>query len=535
VADRGKPGSEVTQDEHYELPQGWVWASLGTVCVVNPRHERDALPNEASVSFIPMAAVDQQSGSISGSVARPYGEVRKGFTHFGEGDVLFARITPCMENGKIAVARDLVNGLGCGTTEFHVLRPLGGILPEYIYRYLRQESFRRTAAANMSGTAGQLRVPTDYIRSVRLPLAPLAEQRRIVAKIEALFEQSRTARQALDRIPPLLKKFRQSVLAAAFRGDLTRDWREQHPDVEPASVLLERIRAERRRAWEEDLRAKGKDPRKAKYEELRPVASSDLPELPEGWVWSTMDEVTCRITSGSRAWKRRCGTGTATFILSQNVRPGFLDFSNRTRVDAPCDSEAVRTRVEVGDILVTIVGNTGETCMILEDPGEAYVCQSVALIRPIERLTGRWFGLYLESEQGGQRQFRDFQYGMGRAHLGLWHLRQTLVPLAPLDEQFQITGKIDELLSQTAGIEKAMEKARRQAEKLEQSILALAFRGELVPPDPNDEPASTLLDRIRQQHLESMTRRGRRIARSRHKAKKASQQAQGSMFGRVRT
>ncbi len=238
MTDSGKINTEPTQEGRYELPDGWAWAPIGDVCTVNPRHQPGALTDDTPVSFVPMAAVDHQSGAITAGDAKPYGQVRKGFTHFSEGDVLFARITPCMENGKAAVARGLINGLGCGTTEFHVLRPLGGILSEYVYHYLRQESFRRAAAANMSGTAGQLRVPTDYMKSVELPLAPLPEQQRIVAKIEGLFEQSRTARQALDRIPPLVKKFRQSVLATAFRGDLTRDWREQHLELDSAATLL---------------------------------------------------------------------------------------------------------------------------------------------------------------------------------------------------------------------------------------------------------------------------------------------------------
>ena len=323
------------------------------------------------------------------------------------------------------------------------------------------------------------------------------ESHHLLNDLNDLYRSGRTARQALDHIPPLLKKFRQAVLAAAFRGDLTRDWREQHSDVEPASVLLERIRAERRRKCEEDLRAKGKDPRKAKYEEPVLMDIKEQPELPEGWSWTTVDTVTYRVTSGSRAWKTRCGTGTGTFILAQNIRPGLLDLSHRTRVNAPDDLEAFRTRVEVGDILVTIVGNTGDTCVVTEDPGEAYVCQSVALLRPVESLTCRWLGLYLQSDLGGQRQFREFQYGMGRAHLGLLHLRQTVVPLAPLTEQCYVVERIDELFSQADAIEAAVEAAWRRAERLEQSILARAFRGELVPQDPDDDPASLLLERIR--------------------------------------
>ena len=131
-------------------------------------------------------------------------------------------------------------------------------------------------------------------------MPPLAEQRRIVAKIEALQERSRRAREALSEVGPLLEQFRQSVLAAAFRGDLTADWRAAHPNVEPASELLHRIRAERRRRWEQaelaKYEAKGQKPPKNwqdKYKEPEPVDDSDLPELPEGWVWATLANHAC--------------------------------------------------------------------------------------------------------------------------------------------------------------------------------------------------------------------------------------------------
>ena len=135
-------------------------------------------------------------------------------------------------------------------------------------------------------------------------MPPLAEQRRIVAKIEALQERSRRAREALSEVGPLLEQFRQSVLAAAFRGDLTADWRAAHPNVEPASELLQRIRAERRRRWEQaelaKYEAKGQKPPKNwkdKYKEPEPVDDSDLPELPDGWVWATIDELQSMITA----------------------------------------------------------------------------------------------------------------------------------------------------------------------------------------------------------------------------------------------
>jgi type I restriction enzyme S subunit len=455
--------------------------------------------DDTPVSFVPMAAVNYQDGIISESSARPYGQVRKGFTHFGEGDVLFARITPCMENGKVAVARGLVNGLGCGTTEFHVLRPLGGILSEYIHRYLRQESFRRAAAANMSGTAGQLRVPTDYIKSVELPLAPLAEQRRIVAKVEALFEQSRTARHALDRIPLLLKKFRQSVLAAAFRGDLTRDWREQHPDVEPASLLLECILAERHRSWEENRRAKGKAHKRANCEETSLSETDNLPELPVGWLWCKLQECATLITKGeSPKWQGyQYVANGVPFVRSENVLWGSLDLSRTTRIPNAFHQKLRRSQLKPNDVLINLVGASIGRCAIVPPQLlEANINQAVATIRTTEALSP-FYLLYLLLSPAMQEVIQGKKVEVARPNISLGDLTGLTMPLAPRDEQQQIVSKISRLFAQAEAIEAAVEVARRQGDKLNQSVLARAFRGDLVPQDPNDEPALVLLKRIR--------------------------------------
>jgi type I restriction enzyme S subunit len=166
------------------------------------------------------------------SEERALGEVRKGFTHFAEGDVLFAKITPCMENGKGAVASELINGLGCGTTELHVLRPREGIDPKYIYHYLHRASFREEATRNFTGTAGQLRVPVDFIRNSEIPLPPANEQHRIVAKLEELLSRVDGVQARLATIPRILKRFRQSVLTAACSGRLTADWRDNNGSEE---------------------------------------------------------------------------------------------------------------------------------------------------------------------------------------------------------------------------------------------------------------------------------------------------------------
>src|SRR5438445_4446105 len=135
-----------------ELPKGWATAPLAEIAKINPRHPK-GLDDSMPISFVRMAALSEAKPNFESLEGRTLGEVRKGLTHFAEGDVLFAKITPCMENGKGAVATGLRNRIGCGTTELHVIRPLAGINPHYIYRFLAQQSVRRSAKDNFTGTA----------------------------------------------------------------------------------------------------------------------------------------------------------------------------------------------------------------------------------------------------------------------------------------------------------------------------------------------------------------------------------------------
>jgi len=167
-----------------------------------------------------MAAVDERRGAIAAPETRRYVEVAKGYTCFLPGDVLFARITPCMENGKAAIARELTNGIGFGSTEFHVLRPGPDVLPEWVFYFVRQPSFRATAKDNFTGTAGQQRVPQSFLEEKLIPVPPFPEQRRILSELDALQAeldalkclQAETAAE-LDALLP-------AILDRAFKGEL---------------------------------------------------------------------------------------------------------------------------------------------------------------------------------------------------------------------------------------------------------------------------------------------------------------------------
>ncbi|MFH1980347.1 MAG: restriction endonuclease subunit S [Pseudomonadota bacterium] len=175
----------------------WPLRKLGDdeVCLLNPKKREVAKVEDGiPVSFVPMARVDDVSGTMDVSEVKSIGEVRKGYTYFAEGDVVFAKITPCMENGKSAIARNLMNGIGFGTTEFHVLRSGQLTTPEWLHLFVRNREFREEAKKNMHGAAGQQRVPVDFLREATIPLPPVDEQRRIVARIEELTRRAEEAR-----------------------------------------------------------------------------------------------------------------------------------------------------------------------------------------------------------------------------------------------------------------------------------------------------------------------------------------------------
>ena len=336
-----------------ELPRGWTTSTLGEVSLLNPSTFVDPVDNDCEVSFVPMSAVEAGTARIDLSRVRPYEEVRKGYTRFSEGDVLFAKITPCMENGKIAIARGLSNGAGCGSTEFHVLRPWKGLYRDYLMYYLFQDEFRKDAQRNMAGTAGQLRVPAMFMSSSNIPLPPLPEQHRIVAEIEKQFTRLNASVAALKRVQANLKRYRASVLKAACDGKLVPTEaelaRSEGRDYEPADRLLERVLAERRARWE------AQEKRRGKYVEPSPPDPSDLPELPEGWAWATVAQL-AEIQGGiQKQPKRAPADNPFPFLRVANVLRGSLDLQEVHKIDL-FSGELDKLRLFSGDLLI-VEGN----------------------------------------------------------------------------------------------------------------------------------------------------------------------------------
>ena len=210
------------QTEISLIPEDWRVVKLGEVCEINPPRPKNFIRSpDTPTTFVPMAAVDEKTGTIAKPEVVPYSRVSKGYTYFEENDVLFAKITPCMQNGKHVIARDLIDGIGFGTTEFHVLRPNNNeILPEWIHFFIRQPYFLQEATAYFTGAVGQQRVPDSFLSSYIIPLPPIEEQKRIAAKLQELMQEVERARTAYEKQLEAINALPQAILRKAFRGEL---------------------------------------------------------------------------------------------------------------------------------------------------------------------------------------------------------------------------------------------------------------------------------------------------------------------------
>lgn len=193
-----------------ELPKGWRWSTLGKECEINPRRGKDLEANDnKETSFVPMEVVDGNRGIISEFRIVPFSKVKKGYTYFEENDVLFAKITPCMQNKKSAIAKGLISGYGFGTTEFHVLRCKEKIIPKWVYYFIRNQRFIEEAENNFTGAVGQQRVPASFLENYPIIVPPIVEQEQIVDKLDKQMAQidmmKKEAEKQLDAVITILE------------------------------------------------------------------------------------------------------------------------------------------------------------------------------------------------------------------------------------------------------------------------------------------------------------------------------------------
>jgi type I restriction enzyme S subunit len=493
--------------ETIPLPRGWVAAPLSVVTQINPRLDRSIESDDVEVNFVPMRAVEAEGGGLVRPERRTYAQVKKGYTAFIAGDVISAKITPCMENGKTTVVPELPGAVCFGSTEFHVLRPEKGIAPAWIANFLLQHDIRRAAQRSMGGAVGQMRVPASFLEFATLPTPPALEQTRIIDTLDELLTDLDAGVASLEAVKTKLALYRASVLKAAVDGSLTADWREQHPNVEPASELLKRILAERRRRWEEEQLRKFKEKEqeppknwKAKYREPHPPKSANCAPLPPGWCLASMDQMAWSASYGTSEKCRPNGAGVPVLRI-----PNVVD--GRVALDglkyAPAEYEETESeRVATGDLLVVRTNGSrkliGRGAVIYEELPAHYSFASYLIRLRLTSLPSllRWVAVLWQSSNVRTWIETRAATSAGQFNISLGVLQTLSVALAPAEEQVKIADDVDAHCSVIEHLEADIGTKLISAKALRQSILRHAFTGQLVPQDPNDEPASELLKRI---------------------------------------
>ena len=370
------------------------------------------------------------------------------------------------------------------------VRPLQGINPHLLTAYLRYSNSSGDLERYFTGTTIK-HLPQQALSRVSIPLAPLAEQRRIVAKIDSLSSQSKRAREHLDHIPRLVEKYKQAVLAAAFRGALTREWRERNG----GAVSAEELANARRLAWE-SARRMGQVA--GKYGE--PAGPEWIPQdtiLPTGWVWASVDQISFAIQYGSSAKTSEDSNGVAVLRMG-NIQSGGLDLRNLKYL--PLDHhEFPELLLSPGDVLFNRTNSAelvGKSAVYMGEMQSASFASYLIRVR-CSGLLPSLLSNYINSAIGREWVATVVAQQVGQANVNGSKLRQLGIPVMPAAEQVEIIQVISKSFAWIDRLAAEAASARKLIDRLDQAVLAKAFRGELVPQDPNDEPASVLLERIR--------------------------------------
>lgn len=422
-------------------------------------------------------------------------------------DVLLCKINPRINRvWKVVANIDGVTQIA--SSEWIVLRSKFWC-SDFVRVYLSSLNFREKITANVSGVGGSLTRarPTD-VGEYEIPIPPLSEQRRIADRIDALQARSRRAREALAEAQTLLEQFRQSVLSAAFRGDLTAKWREEHPDAEPASELLKRIRAERRKRWEKaelvKYTAKGKTPPpdwRKKYPEPVRVDTADLPELSQGWCWASLDELIYDGPTNGYSPKTHAGAeGSVSLKLSATSQGYFILDTTTTKPLPEVISRDSYLWLEPGDLLIqraNTIDLVGTAAVYKAEP-KAYVYPDLmSRVRLVFPFLIKWIWQMINSPTG--REYIK-QNAVGIAgnmpKINATTIRNMPVPLPPQDELLICCKKLIASHQKNLHLRQFYIDLEAKLNAIDQSILAKAFRGELVPQNPDDEPTAKLLERI---------------------------------------
>jgi type I restriction enzyme S subunit len=459
-----------------EIPHGWAWVSIKEIAeLISGQH---ILKDNYNL----------------GAIGIPY---LTGPDDFGSKYPSISKWTTMPK--AIAMQNDLlitVKGAGVGKVnilnidEAVISRQLMAIRSEYVDSnylfFFAQANFGYFQKLGAGSTVPG--IDRESILNVSLPIAPFAEQHRIIAKIEELFSRLDAGVEALHKAQAQLKRYRQAVLKAAVEGRLTEEWRKEHPEVEPAEELRDRILSLK----------KGKLGKK--FKEPNELDTVGLPVLPESWLWVRLDSLAALKGGITKDAKRKVNEGrTVPYLRVANVQRGYLDLDEIKEIEAS-DEIISELRLERGDILFNEGGDRDKLGRGWIWQGELPECihqnhvfRARLYSNDVSNKFVSWFG-----NTYGQRYFlKEGKQTTNLASVNLTKLSAFPVPLPPKEEQEVIIEEIERLISISDESKKVINQNLSRTNRLRQTILKRAFEGKLVPQDISDEPASVLLERIK--------------------------------------
>ena len=418
----------------FVVPEGWAWCRFLSGFIINPRN---SIQDNIEVSFIPMPLIQDGYTNNHKSEIRLWKKVKTGYTHFAENDIAIAKITPCFENKKSVVFRNLSNGYGAGTTELHIIRTLANtVLPEYVLWYIKRDDFISDGISVFSGAVGQKRIGREFIEQYLIPLPPISEQERILEAIHTAFISIDNIEHSDTELNTLITIAKSKILDLAIRGKLV----PPDPNDEPASVLLERIRVEK-----EKLIKQGKIKRDKKESVVfRGEDNSYYQDLPENWELVTFSNI-ANLISGRDLKPEEYNSdriGIPYITVASNFNKGAILINRWTT-----SPKSISIK---NDILLSCKGTVGE--LAINDHDKIHIARQIMAIRVSTKINLEYIKLFFESMILEIKKSADGLIpGISRDDiLGL------NIPLPPLAEQNRIVKTIETVFLQLDEITNAI-------------------------------------------------------------------------------
>lgn len=410
----------------YALPDGWKWVRLGKIYDVNPKVQAD---DDLEASFVTMSDISPGIKSQFDFIVRKWGEIKKGHTQFANGDVAFAKISPCFENRKSMILDGLKNGIGAGTTELIVLRN-PSIDNKYTFLFISSEEFIRHARNTYKGVVGQQRINLDFVKNYPMPLPPLSEQRRLVARIESLFAKLDAAREKVQSVLDSHETRKAALLHDAFTGKLTARWQEEH---------------------------------NLSYNEWHLVCIKDI----------------CHSLKYGTA-KKSEASGRYVVIRMGNLFDGEILWDNLAYSN---DSEDIeKYQLTPGDVLFNRTNSAalvGKTSIYRGDYPAIYAGYIIKLDYDRQAIDGEFLNYVMNSPCAKAYCNKVKTDGVNQSNINAKKIGAFQFKLPSLPEQQEIVRILGRLLAREQRARQAAEETLTAIDRMKQSILARAFRGEL--------------------------------------------------------